>query len=150
MRRFRSFLASTLLLSFASAALAQDPPPSDLLPTPAAASAAASPTGERLALRPLPGVENSVVKIFATVRYPDPYKPWSKQSPREISGSGAVIAGKRILTNAHVVLYASQIQVQANQAGDKLPATVEFVAPGIDLAVLKLDDESFFDSATRR
>jgi len=57
-----------------------------------------------------------------------------------------VIKGKRILTNAHMVNYASQIQIQANQAGDKLSAKVEFVAPGIDLAVLKLDDESFFDS----
>jgi S1-C subfamily serine protease len=55
-----------------------------------------------------------------------------------------VIDGKRILTNAHVVLYSSQVQIQANQAGDKLSATVVAVAPGIDLAVLKLDDESFF------
>ena len=91
-------------------------------------------------------VENSVVKVFATVRYPDPYKPWSKQGPHDITGSGAVIEGRRILTNAHVVLYASQIQIQANQAGDKLSATVEAVAPGIDLAVLKIDDDSFFDT----
>jgi len=91
-------------------------------------------------------VENSVVKVFSTTRYPDPYKPWSKQAPAEVTGSGVVIKGKRILTNAHVVLYASQVQVQANQAGDKISATVEAIAPGIDLAVLKLDDESFFDS----
>jgi len=90
-------------------------------------------------------VENSVVKIFSTVRYPDPYKPWAKQSPEEQTGSGVVIKGKRILTNAHVVDYASQVQVQANQAGDKISATVEAIAPGIDLAVLRLDDESFFD-----
>ena len=57
-----------------------------------------------------------------------------------------VIEGKRILTNAHVVNYASQVQIQANQAGDKISATVEAIAPGIDLAVLKLDDESFFDT----
>ena len=47
-------------------------------------------------------IENSVVKIFSTVRYPDPYKPWTKQSPEDITGSGVVIEGKRILTNAHV------------------------------------------------
>lgn len=91
-------------------------------------------------------VENSVVKIFAQVRRPDLIKPWTKQSPSEVTGSGVVIEGKRILTNAHVVRYASQVQVQASQSGDKLSATVEFVAPGIDLAVLKLEDESFFDS----
>jgi len=91
-------------------------------------------------------IENSVVKVFSTVRYPDPYQPWTKQSPEDITGSGVVIEGKRILTNAHVVRYANQVQIQANQAGDKLSATVEFMASGIDLAVLKLDDETFFAS----
>jgi S1-C subfamily serine protease len=91
-------------------------------------------------------VENSVVKIFSTMRYPDSYKPWTKQAPTEVSGSGVVIKGKRILTNAHVVLYASQVQVQANQSGNVLSATVEAIAPGIDLAVLKLDDDAFFNS----
>jgi S1-C subfamily serine protease len=91
-------------------------------------------------------IENSVVKIFATVRYPDPYKPWTKMSPEEQTGSGVVIKGRRILTNAHVVDYASQVQIQANQAGDKISATVEAIAQGIDLAVLKLDDDKFFDT----
>ncbi len=91
-------------------------------------------------------VANSVVKIYSTVRYADPYKPWTKQAPTEISGSGVVIKGKRILTNAHVVLYASQVQVQANESGSMRMATVEAIAPGMDLAVLKLDDDSFFDS----
>lgn len=91
-------------------------------------------------------VENSVVKIFAQVRRPELTKPWTKQSPQEVTGSGVVIEGKRILTNAHVVNYASQVQVQASQSGDKLSAVVEFVALGIDLAVLRLEDETFFDS----
>ena len=91
-------------------------------------------------------IANTVVKVFSTVRYPDFFRPWAKESPTEITGSGVVIEGKRILTCAHMVLYASQVQVQANQAGDKIPATVEFIAPGIDLAVLKLDDPTFFDS----
>jgi len=76
-------------------------------------------------------------------------QPWTKQAPSEVTASGVVIEGKRILTNAHVVLYSSQVQIQANQAGDKLSATVVGVAPGIDLAVLKLDDESFFKTHAR-
>ena len=91
-------------------------------------------------------VANSVVKVFTTRRLPDLYKPWTKEAPSEITGSGVIIEGKRILTNAHVVEYASEVQVQASLAGDKVSATVEAVAPGIDLAVLKLDDEKFFDS----
>jgi S1-C subfamily serine protease len=91
-------------------------------------------------------VANAVVKVFSTMRYPDPYRPWTKQAPAEISASGVVIEGNRILTNAHAVLYASQVQIQPNQSGDKISATVIAVASGIDLAVLKLDDESFFNT----
>ncbi len=89
--------------------------------------------------------EAAVVKVFSTMRRPDVAKPWAKQAPADATGSGVIIAGHRILTNAHVVAYASQVQVQGNQSGDKVPATVEFFAPGIDLAVLKLEDESFFN-----
>ncbi|HZX27575.1 MAG TPA: trypsin-like peptidase domain-containing protein [Telluria sp.] len=92
----------------------------------------------------LPTLENSVVKVFSTLRRPDLYKPWSKQAPADVTGSGVVVEGHRILTNAHVVQYASQVQVQANQSGDKLDAKVVAIAPGIDLALLELDDEAFF------
>src|SRR5580658_3231975 len=110
-----------------------------------AAEEAAAPT-TATPVEEVPDVANAVVKVFSTKRYPDVVRPWSKQQPQEVTGSGVVIEGKRILTNAHVVLYASQVQIQANQAGDKISATVEFVAPGIDLAVLQLDDASFFDT----
>jgi S1-C subfamily serine protease len=90
-------------------------------------------------------IRESVVKISATLRYSDILHPWTKQSPREASGTGVVIGGKRILTNAHMVLFASQLNVESQQSSEKLAATVEAVSPGMDLAVLKLDDESFFD-----
>ena len=91
-------------------------------------------------------VKNSVVKIFSKVRFPDRFQPWIKQSPYEVSGSGVIIDGNHILTNAHVVLYATQVQVQANQSGEKITATVEAIAPGIDLALLTLEDKSFFQT----
>lgn len=91
-------------------------------------------------------LSDSVVKIYTTRLNPDPGKPWNKQSPTNTTGSGVVIEGNRILTNAHVALYASQIQVQASESGDKMAATVVAIAPGIDLAILKLEDENFFKS----
>ncbi len=130
------FLLSTAFLFTAFSASASEPAK---LADPAAAAAPVTDAKSN-------AVENAVVKVFATMRYPDAYKPWSKQAPSEATGTGVIIEGKRILTNAHVVLYASQVQVQANQAGDKISATVESIAQGIDLAVLKLDDESFFDT----
>ena len=92
-----------------------------------------------------PAVENSVVKIFSTLSGPDPFKPWARRTPQDVTGTGVVIDGKRILTNAHVVGYASQVQVQASQDGDKMTASVVAIARDMDLAVLKLEDESFFD-----
>jgi S1-C subfamily serine protease len=89
-------------------------------------------------------VRNSVVKIYSTRRDPDFVRPWSKASAREISGSGVIVEGKRILTNAHVVTYAYQILVQGNESTEKVHARVVAIAPETDLALLKLDDESLF------
>jgi S1-C subfamily serine protease len=125
------FAASLLLVGYAPPGFADSPASTPI-------AVAASPTGA--AKDP----KDSVVKVFATVRRPDPARPWTKQAPAEVTGSGAVIDGNRILTNAHVVQYASQVQIQANRAGDKLLATVVAVAPGIDLAVLTVDDPTFF------
>ena len=91
-------------------------------------------------------VRESVVKIYATMRGPNPIQPWQKQTPQEATGTGVVIEGKRILTNAHVVSYATQVMIEPNGSSEKLSATVEFIAPGIDLAVLKMEDEAFFDT----
>jgi S1-C subfamily serine protease len=89
-------------------------------------------------------VRGSVVKIFATIRQPDVYRPWTKGGPQDITGSGVVIKGHRVLTNAHVVSHASQVFIQPDKSSEKLSATVDAIAPGIDLAVLKLDDPGFF------
>jgi S1-C subfamily serine protease len=133
-------------LSPSYAATAQGPTAAQALPgkPDAVATQAGSKGGAKPVAAVPSNVENAVVKVFSTLRYPDPFKPWTKQAPSDVTASGVVIEGNRILTNAHVVLYSSQVQIQANQAGDKISATVVGVAPGIDLAVLKLDDESFF------
>src|SRR5436305_12455337 len=85
-------------------------------------------------------IRESVVKISANLRYPDILHPWKKQDARQASGTGVIIAGKRILTNAHMVLYASQLSVESQQSSEKLNATGEAVSPGMDRAVLKSDD----------
>ena len=86
------------------------------------------------------GVEHSVVKLIVTKRSPDFFRPWTKASPEKASGSGVVIEGNRILTNAHVVMHASQVFVQTRKGGDQLNAKVTAIGPGIDLAVVELAD----------
>jgi S1-C subfamily serine protease len=137
--------ASVLAPLLTTLAFAAEPPPSTESTKNAGSVVATTPTAE-----PSSAIshdaENAVVKVFASLRRPDLVKPWTKQSPAEVTGSGVVIEGHRILTNAHVVSYASQVQVQGNQAGDKVFAKVAAIAPGIDLAVLEVEDKSFFDS----
>jgi S1-C subfamily serine protease len=90
------------------------------------------------------GSADSVVKVFSQMRLPNPVRPWTKQNPIEVMGSGVVIANNRILTNAHLVLYADEIFVQGGQGGDRVEAKVVALGPAIDLAVLTLEDEIFF------
>jgi S1-C subfamily serine protease len=92
---------------------------------------------------PYPGnIEDSVVKINVTARTPDYFRPWTKASPSKASGSGVVIDGSRILTNAHVVMHASEVLVQLRKGGDQFTAKVRAIAPGIDLAIVELKDPS--------
>lgn len=89
-------------------------------------------------------IKKSIVKIHTTQRRPDLFNPWSKMPSNEISGSGVVIEGNRILTNAHVVIHASQVYVQPYQSADKIPANIIAIATGIDLAILEIEDQDFF------
>lgn len=93
-------------------------------------------------------VQESVVKIFATYRGPSFESPWNKDDPMEFTGTGFVIEGNRILTNAHVVEYATQIFVQPRNSADKLRAELVSISHGIDLAIIELrresDAEEFF------
>ncbi|MBN1909903.1 MAG: trypsin-like peptidase domain-containing protein [Pirellulales bacterium] len=90
-------------------------------------------------------VRDSVVKLHVKNRYPDLTRPWTKSNPSSSTGSGVIIDGNRILTNAHVVLYASQVFVQPSQSTEKYPAKVSIIAPGLDLALVTVDDKTFFD-----
>ena len=75
------------------------------------------------------GTADSVVKVFTQMRLPNPLRPWVKQNPVEVMGSGVVIERNRILTNAHLVLYADEIFVQGGQGGDRVEAKVVAIGP---------------------
>ncbi|MFM7250251.1 MAG: trypsin-like peptidase domain-containing protein [Planctomycetaceae bacterium] len=136
-------LAALVSLPGAVRSRADEPPAPATAPPPAAAApdAEEDPADAALTER----VERSIVQIFSSMRAPDLARPWTKQPPAEATGTGIVIEGKRILTNAHVVAYAGEVQVQAHGTGTKVGAKVVALGRGMDLAVLEVDDESLFE-----
>lgn len=89
-------------------------------------------------------VEGSIVKIYTTQAAPDYFTPWRLLTPSQSSGSGSVISGRRILTNAHVIADASYVQVQKHNDATRYTARVVFVSHASDLALVTVDDPAFF------
>jgi S1-C subfamily serine protease len=90
-------------------------------------------------------LEKSVVKISVTKQEYDYNQPWQKSNQSKSSGSGCIIEGNRILTCAHVVEFGEFIEIKKTKDSRRYTASIEFLAPEYDLAVLKLDDENFFN-----
>ena len=93
-------------------------------------------------------IENSVIKIYTTQAAPDYFTPWRLLSPRQSSGSGSVIQGNKILTNAHVVANASYVQAQKHNDPRRYLAQVTFISHEADLALLTVEEPGFFDNLT--
>ena len=93
------------------------------------------------------GIEESIVKIFTVSKTPNYVTPWNSTTRRS-HASGAVIAGNRILTNAHVVANETFIEVKRYGKTKRYEAEVEFVSHQADLALLKVKDSSFFEGVT--
>ncbi|WGL15577.1 serine protease [Microbulbifer bruguierae] len=90
-------------------------------------------------------LKRSIIKIYTTAAAPDYFNPWALLNAQQLSGSGAVISGKQILTNAHVIANGSFIQVQRHGDAQKFRARVKFVSHDADLALLTVEDETFFE-----
>jgi len=92
----------------------------------------------------LSAIEDSVIKIYTTQAAPDYFTPWRLLTPRQSSGSGSVIEGNKILTNAHVVANASYVQAQKHNDPQRYQARVVFVSHEADLAIITVDEPGFF------
>jgi S1-C subfamily serine protease len=97
--------------------------------------------GSSLAAEP----ERSVIQIFTFSQQPVWDAPWRFDAVRRMGGSGFVIKGKRIMTNAHVVSWGREIIVRRYQDPHPYVAEVEYVGHDCDLAVLSVKDPRFFD-----
>ena len=93
------------------------------------------------------GLRGSIVKIYTTFQSENYAQPWQAGNVKSGSGSGFIIAKRRLITNAHVVSDARFIEVQREGDPQKYPARVAFIGHDCDLALLSVDDPGFFVNA---
>ncbi|KAM0903872.1 hypothetical protein ACQ4PT_018397 [Festuca glaucescens] len=88
---------------------------------------------------------DSVVKVFTVSSGPNYFLPWQNKSQRESMGSGFVISGRRIVTNAHVVADHTFVLVRKHGSPTKYKAEVQAVGHECDLALLTVESEEFWE-----
>jgi len=87
---------------------------------------------------------NGVVRVYCTHSPPSFSMPWQRKKQEFSTSTGFAIGNNRILTNAHAVEYGSLIQVKKRQSEDKYVASVAAVGHECDLAILTVEDPSFW------
>ncbi|HRS71102.1 MAG TPA: trypsin-like peptidase domain-containing protein [Anaerohalosphaeraceae bacterium] len=89
--------------------------------------------------------EKSIVMILTVSQDYDYVTPWKKSPMSRSVGSGFIIEGNRILTNAHNVSNQRYIEVKKQNLARRYPAQVLFAGHDCDLAILTVDDSNFFE-----
>src|SRR6185369_12941191 len=79
------------------------------------------------------GVQDAIVKVYTVSQSSDYYNPWSMSAIASSSGSAAIISGRRILTNAHVVSNQRLIEVRRNGDPRKYVAQLQSISHEADL-----------------
>jgi len=91
--------------------------------------------------------KQAIVKIYNVAKVPNYLSPWSS-SMQSTTGSGAIIEGGYILTNAHVVANQAFLEVQRYGERKRYIAKVYAVSHQADLALLKVEEKAFFRGVT--
>lgn len=91
--------------------------------------------------------KQAIVKIYNVAKIPNYLSPWSS-SMRSSTGSGAIIEGGYILTNAHVIADQAFLEVQRYGERKRYIAKVFAVSHQADLALLKVEDKRFSSGVT--
>eukprot|EP01132_Coremiostelium_polycephalum_P009066 gene9066-11104_t len=86
-----------------------------------------------------------MVKVFSVLTSPNYYTPWQMRPQREVTGSGFIISGRRILTNAHVVSDQTSIMLTKFGNPTKFPAKLISSAHEFDLALLTVENDEFWE-----
>jgi S1-C subfamily serine protease len=95
--------------------------------------------------QPPPAVARSIVRFDNTSQRADWRTPWNPGRPARSSGTGFVVAGGRIMTNAHVV--ADSKNLVFHLSGDATPhdARIVLVGHDCDLALVEPVEKGILD-----
>lgn len=86
----------------------------------------------------------AVLKLFVVSAEPNFAQPWQVRPQRSSTGSAFVLDGRRIVTNAHVVASAKTVYARRSGVPKKFPCRVLCCGHTVDLALLAVDDEAFW------
>ena len=89
----------------------------------------------------------SIVKVYVRSNPPDLLSPWQRLGLQSSTGSGVIVDGDWILTSAHVVEDAVSIEVKRSGMSQPFVAEIDHIGHQCDLALLRVEDQSFFDGA---
>eukprot|EP01087_Luapelamoeba_hula_P016967 TRINITY_DN5288_c0_g1_i2.p1 TRINITY_DN5288_c0_g1~~TRINITY_DN5288_c0_g1_i2.p1 ORF type:complete len:689 (-),score=98.87 TRINITY_DN5288_c0_g1_i2:55-2121(-) len=88
----------------------------------------------------------SILKVFSHTTSPNYFLPWQNKPSAEKTGSGFILPGRRIITNAHVIADYSFITVKKFGGTQKFAAQVLGVGHDCDLALLTVADDEFWET----
>lgn len=93
----------------------------------------------------MPDIDQAVARIVNHSQRPNWYAPWDPAPAQQSSGSGFVVEGGRVMTNAHVVSDTRMVLVFLH--GDPNPhhAVVDAIGHDCDLALLRPVEPGAFD-----
>jgi len=93
-------------------------------------------------------VLQACVKIFGVHTEPNYSMAWQMKRQKKSTSSGFVISGRRILTNAHSIVYQTSVHVRKHGSAKKYSAIVLAEGHESDLAMLTVEDDSFWEGIT--
>ena len=98
--------------------------------------------------RPDHPAESQLVTVRVTYQNWNEYRPWQKSKPGSRRFLGVVVPGNRILVLAQHLDDATLIQVEKFDRPPRVPARIVHSDPQVNLALITVDDPSFFEDLT--
>ena len=93
-------------------------------------------------------IKKALVKVYASHQLFNYASPWQYGQSFNSTATGFIIDGNKIITNAHAVLNSKFLQIRKEGDSKKYKATVKFVSEDYDLALIDVEDKSFFSGTS--